>query len=95
MEKKRFLRKKSSNASKKRLKNNSLMVIDLTEEQNKKVEVPENVGDYERGMPLMKKEFLDIEKVRKILRDINTASIDSLIKQIEIEVRAVKATQCH
>ena len=71
------------------------MVIDLTEEQNKKVEVPENVGDYERGMPLMKKEFLDIEKVRKILRDINTASIDSLIKQIEIEVRAVKATQCH
>lgn len=90
MEKKRFLRKKSSNASKKRRKNNSLMVIDLTEEQNKKVEVPENVGDYERGMPLMKKEFLDIEKVRKILRDINTASIDSLIKQIEIEVRAVK-----
>lgn len=90
MEKKRLLRKKKS-TTKKRLKNNSLMVIDLTEEENKKVEVSEkDVGDYERGMPFMRKEFLDTEKVRKILRHINTASIDSIIKHIEIDVRAVK-----
>ena len=47
-----------------------------------KTERPENVGDYSKGNPLMKKHFLNEEKLQEILWDLNTTGINDLITNI-------------
>merc|ERR1711990_483734 len=76
---------------KKKIRKTDIRVIDLTEADYQKTEqTDEEVDDYKRGFPFMLKKYLDCAKIREILRDMNTSSLEKIIRNIQIDVRCVK-----